>query len=121
MYKPFDPKTLGSVRMLELKLNNMEINKEDKIGQEGKDNYVVDLIFENVFYKNVLSKDDYNDDIEKHFDLIYNTVLEETGIYLENIEIIDNEEIHAWGIIFKEDDKYYVSMSDNTEIQIQSR
>ncbi len=48
MYKPFDPKTLGSVRMLELKLNNMEINKEDKIGQEGKDNYVVDLIFQNI-------------------------------------------------------------------------
>ena len=109
-YKSFDPKSLASVKVLELKLINVEINKEDQIGKNNKDNYVVDLIFENIFYK-----DDFNEDVEKYFDKIYQTILEETGIYLENIEFIDNEEIYAWGTIFKEDDKYFVFKPDNTE------
>jgi hypothetical protein len=50
-----------------------------------------------------------------YFDKIYNTILEETGIYLESIEFVDNEEIYAWGTIFKEDDKYFVFKPDNTE------
>jgi len=57
---------------------NVEINKEDKIGKNDKDNYIVDLLFENIFYK-----DNYNDNVEKYFDKIYHTILEETGIYLE--------------------------------------
>jgi len=53
--------------------------------------------------------------METYFDAIYNVIYLETGIYLENIEIIDKEEIHAWGSIYKEDDKYYAAKPDNTE------
>jgi hypothetical protein len=109
-HKLFDPKSLASVKVLELKLTNVEINKEDKIGKNDKENYVVDLLFENIFYK-----DDYNDNVEKYFDKIYHTILDETGIYLESIEFVDNEEIYAWGTIFKENEKYFVFKPDNTE------
>jgi hypothetical protein len=109
-YKLFDPKSFAKNKILELKLINVEINKEDKIGINGKNNYAVDLVFENIFHNN-----DYNDKVEEHFDLIYKIVLEETGIFLENIEVVDHDEIYAWGSIFKEDDKYYVFKPDNTE------
>jgi hypothetical protein len=109
-YKLFDPKSLATNKILELKLVNVEINKEDKIGVTGKDNYIVDLVFENIFHIN-----DYNDKVEEYFDQIYKTILEETGIFLENIEVVDHDEIYAWGTIFKEDDKYYVYKPDNTE------
>jgi len=107
--KLFDPKNLASAKILELKLINMEINKELPQTSE-KDEYHVDLIFENIFHK-----DEFNDDVEKYFDKIYQAILEETGMYLENIELVDNEEIYAWGTIFKENDKYYVCKPDNIE------
>jgi len=108
--KEFDPKSLASEKILELKLVNVEINQESDVGKEGKDNYAVDFIFQNIFYK-----DEYTPEIEKYFDTLYETVLLETGIYLEDIEIIDSEELYAWGTIYKEDDKYYTCKPDNTE------
>jgi hypothetical protein len=109
-YKLFDPKSLASNKIVELNLIDVEINKENMIGEEGKDSYVVDFSFKNIFYK-----DEFNDTVEQYFDKIYHTVLEESGIYLENIELVDNEEIYAWGTIFKENDEYYVTKPDNTE------
>ena len=108
--KEFDPKSLASEKILELKLVNVEINQESDVGKEGKDNYAVDFIFQNIF-----QKDEYTPEIEKYFDTLYETVLLETGIYLEDIEIIDSEELYAWGTIYKEDDKYYTCKPDNTE------
>ena len=108
--KEFDPKSLASEKILELKLVNVEINQESDVGKEGKDNYAVDFIFQNIFHK-----DEYTPEIEKYFDTLYETVLLETGIYLEDIEIIDSEELYAWGTIYKEDDKYYTCKPDNTE------
>lgn len=108
--RKFDPKTLGSIKILDLKLKNVEVNKEENIGNDENDNYVIDLIFENIF-----GIYEFSEKVEEYFDKIYNTVLEETGIYLDNIEMIDHEEIHAWGIIFKQDDQYYVRKPDNTE------
>jgi len=109
--KIFDPKSLASSNMIELRLINMEINSAKEPTDEDVNNeYKIDLIFENIFHK-----DEYSNDVEKYFDKIYHTVLEETGMYLESIELIDNDEIYAWGTIFKEDDKYYVYKPDNTE------
>lgn len=108
--KKFDPKCLASSKILDLKLINVEVSKEENIGKIEKDNYVVDFLFENIF-----GIDEFNDKVEVYFDKIYNTILEETGIYLENIEIIDHTEIHAWGIIFKENHEFYVCKPDNTE------
>ncbi len=110
MNKVFDPKSLGSVKILDLKIKDIEINKEDFIGKDGYENFVVDILFENIF-----GIDEFNEKVEEYFDKIYNTFLEETGIYLENIEIIDHTEISAWGVIYKNDDKYYVFKPDNTE------
>lgn len=108
--KEFDPKSLASEKILELKLVNVEINQESDVGKEGKDNYAVDFIFQNIF-----QKDEYTPEIEKYFDTLYEIILSETGIYLEDIEIIDSEELYAWGTIYKEDDKYYTCKPDNTE------
>ena len=108
--KEFDPKTLASEKILELKLVNVEINQESDVGKLGKENYAVDFVFENIF-----QKDEYTLDMEKYFDTLYETILLETGIYLEDIEIIDETELYAWGTIYKEDDKYYTCKPDNTE------
>ena len=108
--KEFNPKSLASEKILELKLVNVEINQESDVGKQGKENYAVDFVFENIF-----KKDEYTLDMEKYFDTLYETILLETGIYLEDIEIIDSEELYAWGTIYKEDDKYYTCKPDNTE------
>ena len=108
--KEFDPKSLASEKILELKLVNVEINQESDVGKQGKENYAVDFVFENIF-----KKDEYTLDMEKYFDTLYDTILLETGIYLEDIEIIDETELYAWGTIYKEDDKYYTCKPDNTE------
>jgi len=108
--KEFDPKSLASEKILKLKLVNVEINQESDVGKEGKENFAVDFVFENIF-----QKDEYTPEIEKYFDTLYETVLSETGIYLEDIEIIDSDELYAWGTIYKEDDKYYTCKPDNTE------
>jgi hypothetical protein len=108
--KEFNPKSLASEKILELKLVNVEINQESDVGKQGKDNYAVDFVFENIF-----QKEEYTPDMEKYFDKLYEIILSETGIYLEDIEIIDSEELYAWGTIYKEDDKYYTSKPDNTE------
>jgi hypothetical protein len=109
-FKEFIPKSLASLQILDYKLKNVEINKESNIGKDGKDNYVVDFLFTNIF-----ESDEYTLDMETHFDAIYNVILLETGIYLESIEAIDREEIHAWGTIYKEGEKYYAAKPDNTE------
>jgi len=109
-FKEFIPKSLASLQILDYKLKNVEINKESNIGKDGKDNYVVDFLFTNIF-----ESDEYTIDMETHFDAIYNVILLETGIYLESIEAIDREEIHAWGTIYKEGEKYYAAKPDNTE------
>jgi len=109
-FKEFIPKSLASLQILDYKLKNVEINKESNIGKDGKDNYVVDFLFTNIF-----ESDEYTMDMETHFDAIYNVILLETGIYLESIEAIDREEIHAWGTIYKEGEKYYAAKPDNTE------
>jgi hypothetical protein len=98
----FDPKTLVSENILDVKLITVELNKETELGLDGKDNYIVDFLFENIF-----KAEDYNKDVEDYFDKIYNLILKETGIYLENIEILDREEIHAWGSIYKDGELYY--------------
>jgi hypothetical protein len=108
--KEFDPKSLASEKILELKLVNVEINQESDVGKLGKENYAVDFVFENIF-----QKEEYTPDIEKYFDKLYEIILSETGIYLEDIEIIDETELYAWGTIYKEDDKYYTCKPDNTE------
>jgi len=108
--KEFDPKSLASEKILELKLVNVEINQESDVGKLGKENYAVDFVFENIF-----KKDEYTPDMEKYFDTLDETILLETGIYLEDIEIIDETELYAWGTIYKEDDKYYTCKPDNTE------
>jgi hypothetical protein len=110
LVKEFDPKSLASKKILELKLVNVEINQESDVGKQGKDNYAVDFIFENIF-----QREEYTPDMEKHFDTLYEIILSETGIYLEDIEIIDETELYAWGTIYKEDDKYYTCKPDNTE------
>jgi len=98
----FDPKTLVSEKILDIKLINVELNKETELGLEGKDNYIIDFLFENIF-----KTEDFNQGVEEYFDKIYNLILTETGIYLENIEILDRDEIHAWGSIYKEGELYY--------------
>ena len=108
--KEFDPKSLASEKILELKLVNVEINQESDVGKQGKDNYAVDFVFENIF-----QREEYTPDMEKYFDTLYDIILSETGIYLEDIEIIDETELYAWGTIYKEDDKYYTCKPDNTE------
>ena len=108
--KEFNPKSLASLQILDYKIKNVEINKESNIGKDGKDNYVVDFLFTNIF-----ESDEYTIDMETHFDAIYNVILLETGIYLESIEAVDKEEIHAWGTIYKEGEKYYAAKPDNTE------
>lgn len=108
--KEFDPKSLASEKILELKLVNVEINQESDVGKLGKENYAVDFVFQNIF-----QKEEYTPDMEKYFDTLYETILLETGIYLEDIEIIDETELYAWGTIYKENDKYYTCKPDNTE------
>lgn len=108
--KEFDPKSLASEKILELKLVNVEINQESDVGKQGKDNYAVDFVFENIFHR-----EEYTQEMEKYFDTLYDIILSETGIYLEDIEIIDETELYAWGTIYKEDDKYYTCKPDNTE------
>ena len=108
--KEFIPKSLASLQILDYKLKNVEINKESNIGKDGKDNYVVDFLFTNIF-----ESDEFTMDMETHFDAIYNVILLETGIYLESIEAVDREEIHAWGTIYKDGEKYYAAKPDNTE------
>ena len=49
--KEFNPKSLASEKILELKLVNVEINQESDVGKQGKDNYAVDFVFENIFQK----------------------------------------------------------------------
>jgi len=110
MNRLFDPKTLGLPKILDLKVKDIEINKEDNIGKDGFDNYVIDIVFENIF-----GIDEFSDKVEEYFDKIYTVILEETGLYLENIEMIDHTEISAWGIIYKENNNFYVYKPDNTE------
>ena len=121
-HKLFDPKSLASVKVLELKLTNVEINKEDKIGKNDKENYVVDLLFENIFYK-----DDYNDNVEKYFDKIYHTILDETGIYFFDggwilYEIKNNQHTIFWfnknilrGSCYIIDNNLYGCLTEDTD------
>jgi len=113
-FKLFDPKSLGSEKILLLKLKDVEIEKEDQIDKNGKvediEHYVVDFEFENIFGIN-----EFSSEIEAHFDNIYETVLKESGLYLENITIEDQNRITAWGIIYKKEDKYFVCKPDSIE------
>ena len=111
-YKPFDPKSLGSEKILLLKLKDVEIEKDQNINDTNIEfeDYIVDFIFENIF-----GIDEFSNEIEQYFDKIYNTVLEESGLYIQNISIIDQNEIAAWGVINKKDDKYFIKKPDNFE------
>ena len=113
-FKLFDPKSLGSEKILLLKLKDVEIEKEEEVDKNGKvediEQFVVDFEFENIFGIN-----EFSPEIETHFDKIYETVLEESGLYLENITIEDQNRITAWGIIYKKEDKYFVCKPDSIE------
>jgi hypothetical protein len=98
----FNPTCLADDEILGLSLISFELNKDDKLGLVGKDNYIIDFVF-----SNVLKKDEFNEEMELYFDKIYEVMLKTTGIYLENIEILDSDELYAWGQIFKEGDFYY--------------
>jgi hypothetical protein len=98
----FNPISLSNDEILAISLINFELNKDDSLGLVGKDNYIIDFIF-----SNVLKKDEFNQEMEEYFDKIYEVVLKNTGIYLENIEILDSDELYAWGQIYKDGDTYY--------------
>mgnify|MGYP000751531553 CR=1 FL=1 len=71
---------------------------------------IIDFIF-----SNVLKKDEFNQEMEEYFDKIYEVVLKNTGIYLENIEILDSDELYAWGQIYKDGDLYYAYKPPSVE------
>lgn len=109
-YKLFDPKTLASGKILDFKLKNIEIHQDKKDEDVEYEEYIIDFIFENIF-----GIDEYSDKVEKYFDDIFYTLINECGLYLESIQIGNQEDILAWGIIHKKDDKYYVCKPDNIE------
>jgi hypothetical protein len=109
-HKIFDPSSFINNEIVELKMIDMEINLDDKHGLEGKENYIVEILFENIFHSV-----EFNDKVEAYFDKIYNTILEKTGIYLESIETVDEVEIYCWGSIYKEDDKLYTYKPNSIE------
>jgi hypothetical protein len=102
----FDPKNLGSEKFLEYKLQDIDIEKDES----DEDAYIVQLTFENIFHQEI-----FNEQVEQYFDNIYESILDKTGLYLESIQIIDEEIIFAWGIIKKIDDKYYTFKPDSFE------
>jgi len=109
-HKIFEAKSFINPEIAELKMIDLEINLDDKHGLPDKENYIIEILFENIF--NTI---EFNDKVEAYYDKIYNTILEKTGIYLENIEAVDEVEIYCWGSIYKEDDKFYTYKPDSIE------
>lgn len=107
-YTLFDPKKLGSEKLLDFKLMDIEIEKD--ADDESSQDYIVQILFENIYHQDI-----FNETVEKYFDDIYYCVLNETGLYLESIEIIDEEVILAWGSIQKYDNNFYTTKPDSIE------
>jgi hypothetical protein len=109
-HKIFYPNSFINSEIAQLKMIDMEINKDEKHGIEGKENYIIEILFENIF-----GNIEFNEKVETYYDKIYNTILEKTGIYLESIETVDEKEIYCWGSIYKEDDKFYTYKPNSIE------
>jgi hypothetical protein len=98
-YKYFEQSSLISDKLFEYKLLSYEIQHDEK---DPEDEYIVELFFENIYNKTI-----YNDDVEKYFDNIWQSVFDASGLYLESIETIDEELIFAWGLLKKKDNNFY--------------
>ena len=109
-HKIFEAKSFINPEIAQLKMIDMEINKDEIHGIEGKENYIVEILFENIF-----GNLEFNEKVDAYYDKIYNTILEKTGIYLESIETVDEKEIYCWGSIYKEDDKFYTYKPNSIE------
>jgi hypothetical protein len=107
-YTLFDPKKLASEKLLDFKLLDIEIEKD--ADDESSHDYIVRILFENIYHQDI-----FNEGIEKYFDNIYYNVLNETGLYLESIEILDEEVIFAWGSILKYDNNFYTTKPESFE------
>jgi hypothetical protein len=97
---------------------NLILNKNIKIGEVTFLSFVLGMLwkFPDRYQKLIFNSIDRElDENENFMGALKREILEETGIYLESIEFVDNEEIYAWGTIFKENDKYFVFKPDNTE------
>jgi hypothetical protein len=109
-HKIFEATSFINTDIALLKMIDMEINKDDEHGLVGKENYIIEILFENIFHSI-----EFNEKVELYYDKIYNTILEKTGIYLESIEAVDENEIFCWGSIYKENDKFYTYKPDSFE------
>jgi hypothetical protein len=109
-HKIFIPASFVNSEITQLNMIDLEINRDEIHGIEGKENYIIEILFENIF-----GNIEYNEKVEAYYDKIYNTILDKTGIYLESIETIDEKEIYCWGSIYKEDDKFFTYKPNSFE------